>query len=70
MSKTQKPTKSERAAAHAKMLETALSRPGVKESMNVFGRWSEADRKIGEYRRATDQSARMVITNSSKPVHF
>ena len=42
----EKRSTSERAQNHAKLLETALARPRVREVMQVFGGWREKDRAL------------------------
>ena len=56
---------SERKRAHAEMLKTALARPGVKEAMEVYGRWQEKDRGLDSYRAATKKPMKTATTNSS-----
>ncbi len=56
---------SKRAAEHAAMLEAALSRPGVREMMEVYGGWQEKDRGLDSYRAATKRPGRVTTTNSS-----
>lgn len=56
---------SRRAQQHAAMLEAARARPGVRESMRVYGGWQEKDRGLDAHRAATKTPARIVTTNSS-----
>ena len=44
---------SERAEKHAAMLEAALTRPGVRAVVEIFGIWQEQDRRL--------EAARAVI---------
>ena len=57
---------SRREREHAKLLETALARPGIREVMKVYGNWQEKDRGLDSYRSATKEARRIVTTNSSK----
>ena len=50
---TKKQRASERAEIHAALLKDALSRPGVREMMLVYGQWQEQDRTLDAYRAAT-----------------
>lgn len=60
-----KTSRSRREKEHAKMLEVALARPGVREVMQVYGGWLEIDRRLDPYRSATKQPERITTTNSS-----
>ena len=53
---------SERARAHAAMLEEALKRPGIPEIMRVYGDWRTADRGLDPY-RATKAPSRTTTTD-------
>ena len=64
-SETGKHPVSRRAQQHAAMLEAARARPGVRESMRVYGGWQEKDRGLDAHRAATKTPARIVTTNSS-----
>lgn len=61
----EKTSKSRREQEHARMLEAALARPGVREVMKVYGGWLEIDRGLDAYRSATKQPERITTTNSS-----
>ena len=61
----EKPSKSKREQEHARMLEAALARPGIREVMQVYGGWLEADRGLDAYRSATTRPERIITTNSS-----
>lgn len=63
--RTSRRSTSRRERQHAEMLETALSRPGVREVMTVYGSWQEKDRGLDVYRSATKKPARITTTNSS-----
>lgn len=41
-----------REEAHRAMLQEALSRPGVREFMEVYRNWQEVDKELESYRRA------------------
>ena len=56
---------SRREREHAEMLEAALTRPGVRELMKVYGNWQEKDRGLDAYRLATKEARSIVTTNSS-----
>ncbi len=62
----EKRSASERAQNHAKLLEAALARPGVREVMKVYGDWREKDRALYVYRPATTKPERTRTTNSSQ----
>ena len=57
---------SERAQNHAKLLEAALARPGVREVMKVYGDWQEKDRALDVYRSTTKKPERITTTDSSR----
>ena len=50
---------------HARLLEDALARPGVRELMQVYGGWSDNERRLEELRSATKLAERVTTTNSS-----
>ena len=54
---------SERARAHAAMLEEALKRPGIPELMRVYGDWRTADRGLDPYRAATKAPSHTTTTD-------
>ena len=54
---------SERARAHAALLEEALKRPDIPEIMRVYGDWRTADRGLDPYRAATKAPARGTTTD-------
>jgi len=56
---------STRAQDHEEMLKAALARPGVREFMQVYGGWKEADRELDVYRAAMRRAGRIVTTPSS-----
>ena len=53
---------SERARAHAALLEEALKRPGIPEIMRVYGDWRTADRGLDPYRAATKEPSHVTTT--------
>ena len=57
---------SERAQNNAKLLESALARPGVREVMKVYGDWQEKDRALDVYRSTTKKPERITTTDSSR----
>lgn len=50
----------------AAMLREALSRPGVREVMDVYSAWWERDRGLDAYRAATKTPARVTRTNHTR----
>ena len=58
---------SDREKAHAKMLEEALARPGIREVMQVYQNWQEKDRELDAYRAATKRPERVTTTDRSNP---
>ena len=54
---------SERARAHAALLEEAFKRPGIPESMRVYGDWRTADRGLDPYRATTKAPSRTTTTD-------
>ena len=61
-----KPVASKREQEHAAMLKEALSRPGVREVMDVYSAWWERDRGLDAYRAATKTPARVTRTNHTR----
>lgn len=49
------PAKSKRERERAAMLEEALSRPGVRQVMEVYQNWHKADQAMEPYRLAAKQ---------------
>ena len=45
------------------MLEVALARPGVREVMEVYRNWQEADSGLDAYRAATKEPLRTMTTD-------
>ncbi len=58
---------SERARAHAALLEKSLKRPGIPEIMRVYGDWRTADRGLGSCRAATKRPSRTTTTDHANP---
>ena len=52
-----------RAEAHDAMLQEALSRPGVREVMQVYENWRKANQGFSAYRLATRGQGRVTTTN-------
>ena len=62
----QEPVTSKREQDHAAMLKEALSRPGVREVMDVYNGWWEKDRGLDAYRAATKTPARTTRTDHTQ----
>ncbi len=62
----QKHVDSKREQERAAMLKEALSRPGVREVMDVYSGWWEKDRGLDAYREATKTPARTTRTNHTR----
>ena len=45
------------------MLQEALSRPGVREVMQVYQKWREAYGDMDQYRRATNRRQRVTTSD-------
>lgn len=52
-----------RAEAHKAMLQEALSRPGVREVMEIYENWHKVDRALSTYRQATRKQGRVTTSN-------
>ena len=59
------PSESKRVQEHEAMLREALSRPGVKEVMEVYKAWLEVDLGLTPYRVATKEPHQITTTNST-----
>lgn len=57
---------SKREQEHAAMLKEALSRPGIREVMDVYDGWRERDRGLDAYRAATKTPARATKTDHTR----
>lgn len=55
----------ERRDAHEELLREARRRPGVREAMEVYGRWVELERSTEPYRFDTQAPRHVTTTNSS-----
>ena len=66
--KTDRRSGTERAQAYAEMLAAALSRPGVREAMQVFQDWQKKDQSLDTYRVATKPPEQLTSTNSANVV--
>lgn len=52
-----------REQAYDTMLQEALSRPGVREAMQVYQKWREANNDVDRYRRATNRRQRVTTSD-------
>lgn len=52
-----------RAEAHGAMLQEALSRPGVREFMEVYRNWQEVDKELEAYRRSSWYGGRIITSD-------
>ena len=62
----QKRAASKREQEHAAMLKETLSRPGIREVMDVYVGWWEKNRGLDAYRAATKTPARTTRTNHTR----
>ena len=62
MTDTDKDRQPDRESERAAMLEEALRRPGIREVMEVYQDWEQADRGLDAYRAATKEP--MIITTT------
>jgi len=46
------------------LLEEALSRPGVREAMEVYQNWRKADRHVADWRAAS--TPRLAVTTTDR----
>ena len=60
-----KSARSSHAQEHADMLREALSRPGIREVMEVYENWQKADRAMEPYRLALKQRETIVTTDQA-----
>ena len=65
VNKSGNPSGKTREAQHAELLEAALAKPGIREVMQVYGRWRDADRRLYIYRLATTTPEEFATTHSS-----
>ena len=61
------PAKSKHEREHAAMLEEALSRPGIRQVMEVYRHWQKVDRAMEPYRLAAKQHETVTTTGPSEP---
>lgn len=54
-----------RGREHSEMIKVALSRPGIRDVMKVYGDWREKDRALDTYRSMTKPPVRTATTTSS-----
>ncbi len=59
---TETPEGSSRGEDHAAMLEEALTRPGIREVMQVYQGWQRLDRELDPY-RATRRRSPIATTS-------
>ena len=60
---TIKEVESTRAEAYDAMLQEALSRPGVREVMEVYQNWRKVDQALSAYRQATKRQGQVTTSN-------
>ena len=60
---TMKNRESGRAQEHAALLEEALSRPGVRDVLEVYNSWRDLDQGLESYRLATKAPETITTTN-------
>lgn len=48
---------------HSAMLKEAMSRPGVREVMEIYERWRKADSSLDNYRQVTRSSTMKVVVS-------
>ena len=58
---------SERAREYDRMLEDALTQPGVREPMQVYESWRKRDRALEPYRAVTRRRGRIIISDRVNP---
>jgi len=65
--KRRSPEKNPREPAPDALLEEALSRPGVREAMEVYQNWRKADRQLADWRRASAPRRIVKTTDRVNP---
>ena len=50
---------------HAAMLKEAISRPGVREAMEVYQNWRKVDGSLDSYRQVSRKRSKAVVSDSS-----
>ena len=53
---------------HAAMLKEAISRPGVREAMEVYRNWKKTDATLDNYRRVNDKRNKAVVGDNSSSI--
>lgn len=56
------------AREHAAMLKEAISRPGVREAMEIYQNWKRMDVSLSDYRRVNDKRDKVVVTDNSNNI--
>ena len=59
----EKPSVSEREQKRRAMLDEALSRPGVRRAMEVYGYWQEQDQGLDPYRTSAKEPYQIITTD-------
>ena len=62
---TAKHQDSKREREHAAMLKEALSRPGIREVMQVYQAYRKIDRELNSYRSATKRRGKVTATTQT-----
>ena len=52
----------------AAMLKEAMSRPGVREVMEVYQNWKKTDGSLDNYRRMNKKGANVVVSDNANSV--
>ena len=58
---------SERVREHDRVLEEALARPGIRETIQVYESWRMRDQALDPYRAITRRRGRVTITDGTNP---
>ena len=56
------------AREHDAMLKEAISRPGVREAMEVYQNWKRVDASLDNYSRVNDKRDKAVVSDSSNNI--
>ena len=56
------------AKERAAMLKEAMSRPGVREVMEVYQSWKKTDGSLDNYRRMNKKGANVVVSDNANSV--
>ena len=62
---TAKHQDSKREQEHAAMLKEALSRPGIREVMQVYQAYKRVDKELNPYRFATKRRGKVITTTQT-----